>query len=110
MILSNHDLKQIDQDYLEALPLGKLLDVSLKLLEDLKEAHDRLNQTPQNSSRPSGSCAPWEGSVVNEGNGDEDEQGDDEKSEGETKKKEEESVDEAVNDEDEQPKKKAGSF
>jgi len=58
MILSHYDLKQIDRDYLEALPSGKLLDVSLKLLEDLKEARDRLNQTSQNSSRPSGSYAP----------------------------------------------------
>jgi len=73
MLLSHHDLKQIDQDYLESLPPGKLLDVSLKLLEDLKEAHDRLNQSSRNSSRPSGSYAPWEGSVVNEGGPDEDE-------------------------------------
>ncbi|MEA2008405.1 MAG: IS66 family transposase, partial [Chloroflexota bacterium] len=55
MVLSKHDLKQINKKYLEELPSGKLLDVSLKLLEDLKEAHDRLNRTPQNSSRPSGS-------------------------------------------------------
>ena len=73
MKFNRYDLKQIDQDYLKTLPPSKLLDVSLKLLEDLKEAHDRLNQTPQNSSRPSGSCAPWEGSVVNEGSPAEDE-------------------------------------
>jgi len=66
MILSRYDLKQIDQDYLGRLSPGKLLKLSLKLLQDLKEAHDRLNQTPQNSSRPPGSYAPWEGSVVNE--------------------------------------------
>ncbi|MBL7164548.1 MAG: IS66 family transposase [Anaerolineales bacterium] len=108
MILKHHDLKQIDQDYLESLPPDKLLDVSLKLLEDLKEAHDRLNQTPQNSSRPSGSYAPWEGSVLNEGGSDE-EQGDDEKAERETNGKvTEDSVDEAVSEEDQQPKKKAG--
>jgi len=110
MKLSRYDLKQIDQDYLESLPPVKLLDVSLKLLEDLKEAHDRLNQTPQNSSRPSGSYAPWEGSVVNEGGADKDEshneeQEDGEKAERENKGKATESVDEK---EDEQPKKKAG--
>lgn len=109
MILKHHDLKQIDQEYLESLPPGKLLDVSLKLLEDLKEAHDRLNQTPQNSSRPSGSYAPWEGSVVNEGGSDEDDSDDEEKAEQETKgKKAKERVEETVSKEDEGPKKKAG--
>lgn len=64
MVLKDHDLKQIDGNYLEALPPDKLLTVSLKLLDALKEARDRLNQTPQNSSRPSGSFAPWEGGVA----------------------------------------------
>ncbi|MBU1661445.1 MAG: IS66 family transposase, partial [Chloroflexi bacterium] len=113
MILSHYDLKQIDRDYIESLPFGKLLDVSLKLLEDLKEAHDRLNQTSQNSSRPSGSYAPWEGSVVNEDGPDEneshdEEQGDEERAERETKGKANEREAEAVSDKDEQPKKKAG--
>jgi len=66
MKLKDHDLKQIDRAYLGALPPDKLVEVSLKLLEDLKEARDRLNQTPQNSSRPSGSYAPWEGSIGSE--------------------------------------------
>jgi len=105
-MMSHHDLKQIDQDYLESLPPGKLLDVSLKLLEDLKEAHDRLNQTPQNSSRPSGSYAPWEGSVVNEGSPDEEERHDEEQ--GDEGRAEEERVGGAGSEEDKQPKKKAG--
>jgi hypothetical protein len=67
MILSDHDLRQIDGEYLGALPPDKLVEVSVKLLQDLKEARDRLNQTPQNSSRPSGSYAPWEGSIVSKG-------------------------------------------
>jgi transposase len=67
MKLKDHDLKQIDKDYLKGLPPEKLLEVSGKLLEDLKEARDRLNQTPGNSSRPSGSFAPWEGSIVTDG-------------------------------------------
>ncbi len=67
MKLKDHDLKQIDQEYLKGLPPEKLLEVSGKLLEDLKEARDRLNQTPENSSRPSGSFAPWEGSIVSDG-------------------------------------------
>lgn len=67
MKLKDHDLKQIDKDYLKGLPPEKLLEVSGKLLEDLKEARDRLNQTPENSSRPSSSFALWEGSIVSEG-------------------------------------------
>jgi transposase len=35
--------------------------LSSKLLADLKEAHDRLNQSPDNSSRPPSTRAPWEG-------------------------------------------------
>ncbi len=66
MKLKDHDLKQIDRDYLGGLASDKLVEVSLKLLEDLKEARDRLNQTAQNSSRPSGSFAPWDGSIVSD--------------------------------------------
>jgi hypothetical protein len=39
--LSNHDLLQIDNTYLESLSLPELLSVSKKLLTDLKEAHER---------------------------------------------------------------------
>ena len=37
-----------------------MLDLTEKLLNDLRDARDRQNQTPQNSSRPSGSYPPWE--------------------------------------------------
>lgn len=60
MRLTNHDLKQIDHDYLASLSPEQLLNLSGKMLDDLRDARDRLNQTPQNSSRPSGSYAPWE--------------------------------------------------
>ena len=36
------------------------------MLADLKSARDRDNETPTNSSRPSGSFAPWEGGVYSE--------------------------------------------
>ncbi len=36
MLLSHHDLKQINPDYLKSLPPGKLLEVSVKLLQDLQ--------------------------------------------------------------------------
>lgn len=60
MQLTDHDLKQINQEYLAALSPGHLLHLSGKMLDDLRDARDRLNQTPQNSSRPAGSYAPWE--------------------------------------------------
>ncbi len=60
MKLSGHDLKQINDDILERLTAKKLLAVSKLILSDLKEATDRLNQNPNNSSRPSGSMPPWE--------------------------------------------------
>lgn len=62
MQLSDHDLKQIDADKLGQLTPEQLLQLSSRLLQDLKEARDRLNQTPDNSSRPPSSRAPWENS------------------------------------------------
>ena len=59
MQLTDHDLSQIDHDTLDALPEGSLRGLSKRLLDDLKEARERLNQTPENSSRPSGSMPPW---------------------------------------------------
>jgi hypothetical protein len=58
--LSDHDLKQIDAEWLSKQPeavIRRLLD---RALEDLKAARDRLNQGPDNSSRPSGSMPPWQ--------------------------------------------------
>jgi hypothetical protein len=60
MRLTDHDLKQLSQEYLASLSAEQLLRLSGKMLEDLRDARDRLNQTPQNSSRPSGSYAPWQ--------------------------------------------------
>jgi len=60
MRLTDHDLKQLSQEYLASLTPEQLLHLSGKMLDDLRAARDRLNQTPQNSSRPSGSYAPWQ--------------------------------------------------
>jgi len=60
MQLSEHDLKQLDEEKIRSLQAEKLQTLSLKLLADLKEARDRLNQGPDNSSRPPSSRAPWE--------------------------------------------------
>lgn len=63
MRLTDHDLKQFSQEYLASLSPEQLLHLSKKMLDDLRDARDRLNQTPQNSSRPSGSYAPWQRTV-----------------------------------------------
>jgi transposase len=63
MRLTDHDLKQLSQEYLASLPPESLLHLSKKMLDDLRDARDRLNQTPHNSSRPSGSYAPWQGTI-----------------------------------------------
>ena len=78
MALSDHDLRQLDGEVIDSLPvdgvknLAKILLLDLKearerlknlakiLLLDLKEARERLNQNSQNSSRPPGSEAPWD--------------------------------------------------
>ena len=61
MQLSEHDLKQLDDETIRSLPAETLRTLSSKLLADLKEARDRLNQSPDNSSRPPSTRAPWEG-------------------------------------------------
>jgi hypothetical protein len=60
MRLTDDDLKQLSQEYLASLSPEQLLHLSAKMLDDLRVARDRLNQTPHNSSRPSGSYAPWQ--------------------------------------------------
>jgi hypothetical protein len=60
MHLSDHSLSQLDEDYLQGLDEGPLRGLSLRLLEDLKEARERLRQNPTNSARPPSSRAPWE--------------------------------------------------
>lgn len=60
MHLKDHDLKQLNREYLASLTPEQLLNIAERLLNDLRDARDRHNQTPQNSSRPSGSYAPWE--------------------------------------------------
>lgn len=59
MKLSDHDLQQLNADWLRARTQEELLHVSQKLLDDLKEARERLNQNSTNSSVPSGSQPPW---------------------------------------------------
>ncbi|WP_295404556.1 IS66 family transposase [uncultured Thiocystis sp.] len=60
MHLSDHSLSQLDETYVQALDEARLRGLSLRLLEDLKEARERLRQNPTNRSRPPSSRAPWE--------------------------------------------------
>ncbi len=61
MRLTDHDFRQIDAAYLDGLSPEALREVSKRLCQDLKEARERLNQTPENSSRPPSTRAPWTG-------------------------------------------------
>jgi len=58
--LSRFDLSQLDEGYLAKLPEAQLRVLSAKLLAELKAAHERLDQNPNNSSRPPSSRGPWE--------------------------------------------------
>jgi transposase len=64
--LSRHDLSQLDEAYLSGLGEVRLRALSVKLLADLKAAHERLEQNSRNSSRPPSSEAPWEGAQAEE--------------------------------------------
>jgi hypothetical protein len=59
MKISDHDLQQLNPYWLRARTPEELLHVSQNLLDDLKEARERLNQNSTNSSVPSGSQPPW---------------------------------------------------
>ena len=73
MILKEHELLQIDEEFvcrLREQDPDALAGLSIKLVSDLKEAVERLNQNPSNSSRPSGNLAPWDKGIA----GDEDDE------------------------------------
>jgi hypothetical protein len=59
MHLSRHDRFQINDERLKKLLAELLLEVSKRLLHDVKEWQDRLNQNPDKRSRPPTSQAPW---------------------------------------------------
>ncbi len=60
MKLTDFDLKQMDESYLTTRTLEQAIRLLLTTVADLKEARDRLNRTPANSSRPPSSQAPWD--------------------------------------------------
>lgn len=83
MRLKDHDLKQFNREYFASLSPEQLLNLAENMLNDLRDARDRQNQTPQNSSRPSGSYAPWEQTQFSDGEEDTDDTNSNEDGEGE---------------------------
>jgi len=60
MKLSDYDLRQIDEERINRLSESAVKNLSITLLNDLKEARERLNQNSKNSSIPPSSEAPWD--------------------------------------------------
>ena len=61
--LSDFDLRQMDEDWQSRQPEAVVRSLLTRTLDDLRVARDRLNQNPNNSSRPSGSMPPWQGNT-----------------------------------------------
>lgn len=59
MLLTDFDLRNIDENYINSVDIDTLRKLSKKLLEDLKEAREQISQNPKNSSRPPSSVEPW---------------------------------------------------
>ena len=55
MHLTDHDLRQLDRDALSRIGEEALRPLAERLVADLKDARDRLNQHSRNTSRPPGS-------------------------------------------------------
>ncbi len=111
MQLSAHDLKQLNDKNFSSLERENLEILASKLLSDVKELHDRLNQNPENSSRPPSSALPW--GEMNSASKDvfdeEEDDFEDEKNLKEKRDKEEKAADQGegdkVDDSDKTPKK-----
>lgn len=73
MKLSDFDLRQLDEKSIHNLSETAVKNLSVTLLNDLKEARERLNLNSKNSSKPPSCEAPWDKASKH---GDEDE-GDD---------------------------------
>jgi transposase len=61
MHLSDNDLRQFDNAYLDRLSPTQARALLGKALADLKTARERLGRNPSNSSRPPSTRLPWEG-------------------------------------------------
>lgn len=60
LLLSDHDLRQIDEGFIKTLDIDSLRNLTQTLLVDLKELKDRQNQNASNSSTPPSSRPIWD--------------------------------------------------
>ncbi|MCP4699056.1 MAG: hypothetical protein GY862_19720, partial [Gammaproteobacteria bacterium] len=60
MHINKQSLQQINDEYIESLPVESQQELCKRAVSDLKEARERLDMNPENSSVPPGSRAPWE--------------------------------------------------
>ncbi len=73
MELSDHDLRQLDEEVINSLLPNVVKSLVIKLLADLKSARKQLNQNSQNSSRPPSSQSPWDKNPTHTDDGDDEE-------------------------------------
>lgn len=58
--LTDHDLRQMSDEWVSSLSPSQKEVLLVRALAELRKSRDRLNQTPNNSSKPPSSRAPWE--------------------------------------------------
>jgi transposase len=64
--LTDHDLRQMDDEWVSALTSSEKEALLVRALFELRKSRDRLNQSPRNSSKPPSTRAPWEPTANNE--------------------------------------------
>ena len=62
--LTDHDLRQMSDEWVSSLTPSQKEELLVRALAELRKSRDRLNQTPNNSSRPPSSRAPWESTRI----------------------------------------------
>ena len=65
--LTDHDLRQMSDEWVSSLTPSQKEDLLVRALAELRKSRDRLNQTPNNSSKPPSSRAPWESTRTDTG-------------------------------------------
>lgn len=58
--LTDHDLRQMSDEWVSSLTPSQKDVLLVRALAELRKSRDRLNQTPNNSSKPPSSRSPWE--------------------------------------------------
>ncbi len=58
--LSDHDLRQMSEEWVSSLTPAQRDELLARALAELRKSRDRLNQSPTNSSKPPSSRAPWD--------------------------------------------------